>query len=447
MRRYFLPALLLAGLAVTLAPAARADDEEEPTFGNKKLSYWLEQVSDGKDVTARLRGLIALEQIGHVSRKVVPALVKAMREDKEEKVRARAARATGQVISKAFKEARDLKKEELPRYDNARDDLVAVLRTDKSDAVKEAAAIAIGDVGSDFRGAVSALGLALKEKNKATVTAAATALRRMGRDAREAEPDLVAVVGDKDAELTARVESVVALGQFRADVSAALPTLRAALTDPKIEEPVNKTDSNQERARKLTLRLRALRFRKAIVETLGKWGKESADASATLAAVVLEKEPATEVSDKESKKLVADLQQEAVNLRLAALTSISQIGEAAKGAIPALIKAVNDEDRLVRCLAMQVIVKMGEVLEGNRKPAVEVILKATEDSIIEVSITAVESLGVLSTVGGLADYKANVLKRLDEIEKRDGRKVMLEAVARARANIEGKKEKEKQKDK
>jgi hypothetical protein len=90
---------------------------------------------------------------------------------------------------------------------------------------------------------------------------------------------------------------------------------------------------------------------------------------------------------------------------------------------------------------------MGEALEKNREPAVKAMLKATEDSVIEVSVTAIESLGVLATAGGLGELKANVLKRLDEIDKREGRKAMREASANTRARIEGKKIKEKDKDK
>jgi hypothetical protein len=230
----------------------------------------------------------------------------------------------------------------------------------------------------------------------------------MGKDAREAEPDLLAVAGNKDAELTARIESVVALSLIRADVPADLPTLRAALADAKTDP----------------------RLRKAVAETLGKWGKESADAAPTLAAVLVEK------GSKEE-------------LRLAAVNAIAQIGPDASKAVPALIAAVADDDRFVRCLALQTIVKMGEVLEDQRKLAVMAMLKATEDSVIEVSVTAVESLGALSQVGGLADKKAEVLARLSEIDKRDGRKVLREASTNARAKIEGKvkKDKDKEKDK
>jgi HEAT repeat protein len=423
MTRRFVLLAAFAGLAC-LAPLARgADDDDEPTFAGKKLSYWMTQLTDGKDAKDRQRGLIGVEQIGHYgSRKVVPALVKAMRDDKDEKVRARAARSVGRAIAKAMQQARDDKKDELPRFDNARDELIIVLRTDKIDAVREAAAAALGDVGSDARGSASALALALKDKHDGTVVAAAVALRRMGRDAKEAESELTALLGDAKANPDARSEAAVTLGQIRADVSSALPTMRSVLTDPKIEAP-----KDADEKAKLAARDKALRLRRAVAEALGKWGKESADAAPTLAVVLIDKNSPTE-------------------LRLAAVTAIEQIGVDGKAAVPALVKAVDDGDRFVRCLAMQTLAKMGEVLEDSRKPAVKAILKATEADVLEVCVAAVETLGALSVSGGLSDFKADVLKRLDEIEKREGRKPLREAAAAARAKIDPKK-KVKDKDK
>src|SRR5262249_49995580 len=251
----------------------------------KNLSYGLTQLAEGKDAKDRQRGVIGVEQIGHYgSRKVVPALVKAMREDKDDKVRARAARAVGRAIAKAMQQAREDKKDELPRFDNARDELTVVLRTDKVDAVREAAALALGDVGSDARSAASALALALKDKHDGTALAAAISLRRMGKDAKEAESELTALVGDAKANPDARAEAAVALGQSRVDVSSALPTMRSVLTDPKIEAPKDADDKAKQAARD-----KAFRLRRAVAEALGKWGKEAADAAPTLAVVLIDK--------------------------------------------------------------------------------------------------------------------------------------------------------------
>src|SRR5262245_4031635 len=204
--------LLLAGLLLGLAPATRAEDE--PTFLDKKLSYWLALLEEGKDVKARRKGILGLEQIGHDrSRKVVPALVRALREDKEPAVRAAAARAGGRAAAKALEQARADKKDELPRFDNLRDALGTALRTDKVESVREAAALALGDLGPDARSTVGALAQALKDKHPPVVKAAASALRRMGKDAREAQSELQQLLADKKADVEARQDAAVCLGQ------------------------------------------------------------------------------------------------------------------------------------------------------------------------------------------------------------------------------------------
>ncbi len=363
---------------------------------------------EGKTPRARQRGVIALEQIGHAgSRKVVPALVKAMREDRDDATRARAARAVGRAVAKAFAQARADKKDELPRFDNARDALSVALRTEKAAVVRAAAAAALGEIGPDARGAVGALALVLKDRDVETVRAAATALRRMGKDAGSAQAELQALLGDTRADMEARTEAAVALGQIKADVPQALPVLRAVLAD-------NKASSKEEAQAKAQLR-------RAVAEALGKWGRDAADASATLGIVLVSREPLL------SRETL-------VRLRTAAVTALSQFGPDARPAIGALIKAVDDEDRVVRCLAMQTLGKLGKDLDDQRKKAIQAILRATEESNIEVCVSAIETLGVLSA-DGLAGETETVVKRLDTILRNEGRKAIREAAQAARDKI------------
>jgi HEAT repeat protein len=386
--------LLVTLLILVVGSCAVPREDDEPTFADKKLSYWLNLLQEGKTAKARQRGVLAVELIGHAgSRKVVPALVKAMREDKDDQVRASAARALGRAVAKAFEQARADKKDELPRFDNARDALATALRTEKMDAVREAAATALGDIGPDARGAVGSLALALKDKQMATVRAAATALRRMGKDARDAQPELQALVGNGKAELDARIEAAVALGLIQADVSQALPVMQQVLADTKVD----------------------VKLRKAVAEALGKWGRDAADASVTLGKVL------------ESTTSPADL-------KAAAVTALDQFGAEARAAIPALIKAGNDSDRTVRCLALQTLGRLGKELGDNRKKAVKVVLKATEESNIEVCVLAIETLGALGP-DGLGSESVDAVKRLDTILQREGRKAIREAAQAARDKI------------
>jgi HEAT repeat protein len=394
---------VLTVLGIGLTCHGRADSDSEPTFLDKKLSYWLAMLSEGKDAKARRKGVLAVEQIGHAgSRKVVPALVKALQEDSDPGVRAAAARAVGRAVTRALEQAREDKTDNLPRFDNARDALTKALRTDKVDTVREASAAALGDIGPDARGAAGSLATALKDKHPPTVLAAATALRRMGRDAREAQDDLQTLLADKKAEAVARTEAALALGQIKPDTASVLPVLKEVLADRKADA----------------------RTRKAVAETLGKLGKEAAEASSTLGAVLVEKTSPTE-------------------LRLAAVTALDQFGPEGKPAIPDLVKAVSDGDRFVRCLAMQVLGRMGKELDSHRKEAVRALLRTAEDTNVEVCVAAIESLGALSSEG-LGSEAPEAIKKLEAILRRAGRKAIREA---AQTSIEKIRPKKKEKDK
>jgi HEAT repeat protein len=394
--------LLTAGLLLAAWSPGRAE-EDEPSFNGKKLSYWLDLLEKGKDQKDRRRGIIGLEQIGHQgSRKVTPALVKALREDKDAKVRATAARAVGRVTARAVERARDTKQDDSLRTDPVRDALATALRTEKEDAVREAAALALGDLGPDARGAVGALGQALKDKNAATARAAVQSLRRLGKEARDAQADLQALLADKKADVEARVDAAHCLGQIRPDAAQALPVLREALADEKAE----------------------VRLRRAVAEALGKLGKEGADAATTLAAVLAGKDTSSE-------------------LRLAAAVALDQFGPEGKAAIPALIKATGDPElvrsmgdnaRFIRCLAMHALARMGKDLDKDRKAAVAALVKATEDPNVEVCVSALETLGALGADGLAAEAEA-VTKKLDAILQREGRKSVREAAQSAREKI------------
>jgi HEAT repeat protein len=395
---------VLTVLGIGLTCRGRADDE--PTFLDRKLSYWMALLSEGKDAKARRRGVVAVEQIGHSgSRKVVPALIKALQEDSDASVRAAAARAVGRAVAKALEQAREDKKDDLPRFDNAREALTKMLRTDKVDGVREASASALGDIGADARGAAGSLATALKDKHAPTVLAAATALRRMGRDARDAQDDLQVLLADRKAEPAARTEAAIALGQIKPDAAGVLPVLKEVLADEKADA----------------------RTRKAVAEALGKLGKEAGEASATLGTVLSAKGSSTD-------------------LRLAAVTALDQMGPEAKAAIPGLVKAASDSDRFVRCLAMQVLGRMGKDLEGNRKEAVKALLRSAEESNVEVCVAAIESLGALSAegLGGEAD---DAVKKLEAILRREGRKSIREAAQAAIDRIRPKKKEEKKEEK
>ncbi len=394
---YSRAAVVAVVVALTAAWPARADDDE-PEFAGKKYSEWERMLTEGKTPAERRRGMIGVEQIGYSrTRKAVPALVKSLQNDKDEGVRTAAARAVGRAVAKAFADAREDKADELPRLDDARNALVGAMRVEKVDAIREAAARALGDIGPDGRAAAGALGTALKDKSPAVVRAAAASLIRMAKDAKDAQAELQVLVGDAKGDLEARVDAAVTLGILRHEVPAAVRSLKAALAEGAND----------------------VKLRRAAAESLGKLGKEAGEAAETLGVVLTgEKTPD--------------------GLRLAAMTALEQLGNEAKPAIPALIKAITDSERVIRCLAMQCLGRMGRDLTTQRKEAVVAVLKAVDDLNVEVRVAALETLGAMAEEG-LAGEADRAVEAINRILRREARKELLAAAKAALDKIRPKK--------
>jgi HEAT repeat protein len=125
-------------------------------------------------------------------------------------------------------------------------------------------------------------------------------------------------------------------------------------------------------------------------------------------------------------------------LRLAAATALDQFGTEASPAIPALLKAVADPEKVVRCLALQMLGRMGRRLDEKRADAVPVILKATDDASLEVRVAALEALGAMADFG-FGGHREKVEKVVAGIIRREGRKDILAAAKAAMAKINPKK--------
>jgi HEAT repeat protein len=395
----------LALLAIfTGLSLARAEDDE-PKLLDIKLSDWIKRIDEGKTAKDRRRGILAVEQIGYSrSRQVIPALIKPLREDKEAEVRAAAARALGRAMAKANAEAREDKKDELPKFETAREALTTALRLDKEATVREAAAAALGDVGSDARQAASSLGVALKDKAAPVTRAAALALRRMGKDAKEAARDLQALLADKGADLEARLEAVLVLGVIRDDLNV-LPVFKDIVADPKTD----------------------VRLRRATAEAIGKFGKDGATASTVFSAVLLSKETPRDLKE-------------------AILTAIDRFGNEGKPAVSGLVAILNDEDRGLRCLAMQGLAKLNRDLGESRKAVIQGVTKNLDDANSEVIVTALDTLSILASEG-LVGESDEVIKRIDVVIGREGKKLVREAAQAAREKIRPTKKDEKKEDK
>ncbi len=397
-----LPVLSLpfALLLLSLPPAGRAQ-EKEPELGGVKLSAWVAQLEKSKDARQRLRAAVIVGLIGELkSPKVVPALVKALRDD-DEKVRQASAKAIGRNVAAAFSQAREDKVEEPPSYDAARNALVDRLKEDKSDGVREACATSLGEIGPDASGAVGALAGALKDKHAGTRTAAAGALRRMGKEARPALGALEQALADKKADELARTHAAHALTQLGAEGRPALGTLKEVLADRKTP----------------------LSLRTAIARGLVRLGKDGAGAASTLGAVLEEKAPP-------AKEKTANAAHKA--LRRAAVTTLDALGAKAKAALPSLIKSLDEveRDNHVRCLAMHAVAQLGRDFEDSREAVLKGLRSGLKSADVEVLVSAIEAFGMLG-VEGLGSEAGALAKELRAVGDRDGRRAVQDAIKSA----------------
>jgi HEAT repeat protein len=384
--RLLTTALLLA-LLVSLSPARAEDDD--PVFRDKKLSEWVNQLQNGKNINERRAGLLALRLIGpRKSRKVPSALIAAVRENSEETIRAGAASALGGFVAKARAD------DDIP-IEKIRDALTAGLRSDKADSVREACAGALGEMKEKARGAADALALALKDKHAGTRTKAASALHKLGKDAHEAVNDLQTALKNAKLESPTRVYCANALGRIGSpDALSAVPALQETLGDAK-----NDTD-----------------LRKACAQALGEMGKDAADAVPALAAVLTAKD--------------AD-----VVLRRSAVEALDAMGGEARAALPALRSALKDDDQFVRSFALHTLGRMGGELGDDRKDTVVGIMARMDDNVLEVRIAAIEALANLGT-DGLGNQFKNAVNRLTEAS-RDPQKAVAEAAKAALKKVQG----------
>jgi HEAT repeat protein len=400
--------LSFALLLLCFPPAARAQ-EKEPELAGVKLSAWLTQLEKSKDAKQRHRAALVVGLIGELkSPKVVPALVKALR-DEDEKVRQASAKAIGRNVAAVLAQAREDKVEEPPTYDAARNALVDRLKEDKADGVREACATSLGEIGPDAAAAVGALAGALKDRHAGTRAAAAGALRRMGKDARPALGALEQALADKKGENLTRTHAAHALTQLGADARPALGTLKEVLADKKTPLPL----------------------RTAVARGLMRLGRDGAGAAGTLGAVLEEKAPP-------AKDKVANAEHKA--LRRAAVTTLDAMGARAKEALPALIKSLDDleRDNYVRCLAMHAVAQLGKDFEASREAVFKGLRGGLKSADVEVLISAIEAFGMLG-VEGLGSEAPAVARELRAVGDRDGRRAVQDALKSALEKVQPRK--------
>lgn len=362
--------VILAGLG--LAGMTRAD---EPSFNGRKLSEWLTVLKEDETPRKRRAAVVALGQIATDHRdslgSVVAAVGRALRTDASPAVREQAAVVLGQM-----------RPEETAA---ALTDLAESMRVEKESAVKREVAVSLARLGPVAKPAVQPLTAALKDADPTTRAAAADALGRVGPDARSAAPELQVLL--KDAQKPVRRSAIFALG--RVD-----PEEKTAPAEALVG--VLKSDSD-------------LDLRKEALLALGFLGERSQSVVAALASVL---------ADKNSE------------LRALAALTLGRFGPSVQSVEVDVLKALKtDPEKGVRLNLIRTLCSG----YGSEAPALIPVLseRLRDDPAFEVRVAAAEELGALGPFGKPAIPALRVAQRDPQIKVREAATSALKSIERS----------------
>ncbi|GAX41682.1 hypothetical protein NIES4075_26790 [Tolypothrix sp. NIES-4075] len=176
----------------------------------------IQALKNDKEADVRKDAAEALGRIGEKAASAVPALIQALKNDKEANVRLFAASGLRGIGKEAA---------------SAVPALAEALKSDKEPDVRSIAVEALGRIGEKAASAVPTLTEALKNDNEADLhSSAAEALGRIGEKAASAVPTLTeALKNDKEADV--RLSAADALGSIGEKAASAVPALIEALKD------------------------------------------------------------------------------------------------------------------------------------------------------------------------------------------------------------------------
>jgi HEAT repeat protein len=365
--------LVIGSLVFAAAAWAAPAPAQDPEFGGRKLSEWLTILKEDEVVRKRRAAVVALGQIAAAHRDsagpVVAAVGRALRTDASPAVREQAAVVLGQMRPEESAAALT--------------DLTESMRTEREAAVKREVATALARLGRLAKPAVQPLTAALKDADPAVRAAAADALGRIGPDAQAAAPELLPLL--KDAEKSVRRAAIFGLGRVDPEVKDA-PA--AALTE------ILKSDPD-------------LDLRREALLALGFLGERSRTVAA-LAGVL---------SDKNTE------------LRALAALTLGRLGSAVRSVEADLLKALtSDPEKEVRLNLVRTLCSSYGADAPVLIPALTERLR--EDPAYEVRIAVAEELGALGQAGKSALPALRTAQRDPQIKVREAASAAIKSIER-----------------
>jgi HEAT repeat protein len=430
-----LPFIGLAALLILLGGAGRGDRlraydaPDAETTGKARLDKLIQQLRDSKDSKQRADAARQMGQLGSEAKPAVDDLLKASN-DPDPDVAFAATNALG-YIGRADRNAlqdliQALKSSDPKRVaaaamalesvgPSARD-AVPILRglvTDTRDGIAEHAIDALGEIGPSAKDAVVELRQilqSLKKGNLRLQIAALNTLCKIGPGAHEAVPDILKVLGDPNAAESSRAQAAEALAGIASHARSDLPHLQEI-----IEGLV------------AALRVANPTIRKVAATALGRIGSEARDAIDALAQR-LRQDPVGEVRVASaealgnigtgSRPVVEALQlglSDPLNqVRRVAATALGSIGPAAVAAIPDLVKAMTQKEDLE--LRRKAIMALGLVGPGARAAIPELVnhLRIDQEPNADIRQESARALGRTGpdeqAIRALSDYGLNDLQ-------------------------------------